>query len=146
MPGLPITYSQPKSAGEATSSVGGTRTGNTSRDDDDVGILEGSLCLAGVLVSGAPGGCEACNFLFCNNGSVRRGTHGPSAGSIVGGTYSVGGDVGEIGGDTWSVDNIIERELVNEGAELQKQGQWLEWVVGVNVSTELAFILRTASI
>lgn len=41
------------------------------------------------------------------------------------GTYGVGRDVREISGDTWSVHNIIEGELVDEGTELEEQGQRL---------------------
>lgn len=33
--------------------------------------------------------------------------------------------MGEIGGNTWSVDNIIEGELVNERGELEEEGQRL---------------------
>lgn len=33
--------------------------------------------------------------------------------------------MGDIGSDTWSVDDIVEGELVNERAELQEQGQRL---------------------
>jgi len=67
--------------------------GNTGGDDDDVGILEGSL---GALV----GGQEAAHF-------------------------RVGRDVRQIGRDTGGVDDIVERELVNEGRELQEQREGL---------------------
>lgn len=42
----------------------GARTGNASRDDNDVGILQGSLCLGGIRVPRATGGHEASNFLL----------------------------------------------------------------------------------
>ena len=45
-----------------------------------------------------------------------------------GNSYSGGGNVGEISCDTGGVDNIVEGELVNQGAVLEQQGQWLlEW-------------------
>lgn len=34
--------------------------------------------------------------------------------------------MGQVGSNTGSVDNIVQGELVNEGAELQEEGQWLE--------------------
>lgn len=40
-------------------------------------------------------------------------------------TYSVGGDVGQVGGNTGGVDDIVEGELVDKGAELEEQGQGL---------------------
>lgn len=33
--------------------------------------------------------------------------------------------MGKVGGNTWSVDNIVEGELVNERACLQEEGQRL---------------------
>lgn len=39
--------------------------------------------------------------------------------------YSSGGDVGKIGGDTGSVDDIVESELVNVGAQLEKERERL---------------------
>ena len=36
--------------------------------------------------------------------------------------------MGEIGRNTWSVDNIVEGELVNEWACLEEKGQWL-WIM-----------------
>jgi hypothetical protein len=47
--------------------------------------------------------------------------------------------VGEIGGNTWGVDNIIEGELVHEGAELEEKGQRLEWVP-LSASIELVSV------
>ncbi len=40
-------------------------------------------------------------------------------------THSVGRDVGEVGGDARGVDDIVERELVDERAELEEKGQRL---------------------
>jgi len=33
--------------------------------------------------------------------------------------------VGEISGNTWGVDNIVESELIDERAGLEEEGQWL---------------------
>ena len=33
-----------------------------------------------------------------------------------------GADVGEIGGDTWGVDDIVKGELVDERARLEEEG------------------------
>lgn len=33
--------------------------------------------------------------------------------------------MGKVGGNTWSVDNIVEGELINEWACLEEEGQWL---------------------
>lgn len=68
-------------------------TGNTGRDDDNVGILERSL---GSVI----GGEEA-------------------------GRLGLGRDVGEIGRDSGSVDDIVERELVNKRGELEEKGEGL---------------------
>lgn len=38
----------------------------------------------------------------------------------------------EISCNTGGVDNIVEGELVNEGAELEEKGQWLSLIVGVS--------------
>lgn len=40
--------------------------------------------------------------------------------------YGNGGDVREIGGDTGSVDNIVEGELIDERAGLEEEGERLE--------------------
>lgn len=34
--------------------------------------------------------------------------------------------MGEIGGNTWGVDNIVEGELIDERAVLQEEGQRLK--------------------
>jgi hypothetical protein len=39
-----------------------------------------------------------------------------------------GGDMGEIGRNTWGVDNIIESQLINVWGVLEEEGQWL-WAV-----------------
>lgn len=68
-------------------------TGNTGRDDDNVGILEGGL------------------------------------GSVIGGEEAgglgLGRDVGQVGRDSGGVDDIVERELVNERGELEEKGEGL---------------------
>lgn len=61
-----------------------------------------------------------------------------------GGTYGVGRDVREVGGNTWSVHNIIECELVDEGTELEEQGQRLRRV-RVTVSIGMASSGKTTS-
>ena len=33
--------------------------------------------------------------------------------------------MGEISGNTWGVDNIVESELIDERAGLEEEGQWL---------------------
>jgi hypothetical protein len=43
-------------------------------------------------------------------------------------TYGGGGDVGEIGGNAWGVDNIVEGELIDERGSLEKEGQWLQHI------------------
>lgn len=40
-------------------------------------------------------------------------------------TYSGGGDMGKVGGNTRSVDDIVEGKLVDEGGELEEEGQRL---------------------
>jgi hypothetical protein len=40
-------------------------------------------------------------------------------------TYRVGGDVGQIGSDTGAVHDIVERKLINERRELQKERKGL---------------------
>ena len=44
-------------------------------------------------------------------------------------TYGVGRDVREIGRNTGGVDNIVQSELVHQGAELEQEGQWLDEVL-----------------
>lgn len=41
------------------------------------------------------------------------------------GAYRRGGDVGEIGGNTGSVDNIVQSQLVDERTGLEEEGQRL---------------------
>lgn len=41
------------------------------------------------------------------------------------GAYRGGGDVGEIGGNTGSVDNIVQSQLVDERTGLEEEGQRL---------------------
>ena len=52
-------------------------------------------------------------------------------------TYGGGGDVREIGSDTGGVDDIVEGELVNEGRELEEEGQGLRhiWSAFAFIST-----------
>jgi len=54
--------------------------------------------------------------------------------AIVGGeeTLNAGNsrDVGEVGGDTGSVDDIVEGEVVDERARLEEEGQWLSDAAG----------------
>ena len=45
-------------------------------------------------------------------------------------TYGDGGDVRQVGGDTGSVDDIVERELVDEGREREEEGQRLANATG----------------
>lgn len=33
--------------------------------------------------------------------------------------------MGEIGGDTWGVDDIVESQLIDEWGGLEEEGQWL---------------------
>jgi len=99
-----------------------SRTGNASWDDDHVGILEGSLDAA---VSGQVAG----NFLFVHKQALDtiyatlHVVRGPDCRG--GAAYSIGGDVRQVSGNTGSVDNIVEDELVNEGGELEEERQWL---------------------
>jgi hypothetical protein len=54
------------------------------------------------------------------HGSRRSGTPSKRLGA-----YRGGGDVGEIGGNTGSVDNIVQSQLVDEGTGLEEEGQRL---------------------
>ena len=49
--------------------------------------------------------------------------------AIVFGEVSVdlrhGGDVGQVGGDTGGVDDVVEREVVNFLARFEEEGEWL---------------------
>ena len=38
--------------------------------------------------------------------------------------------MGEVGGDTGSVDDIVEGEVVDERARLEEEGQWLSDTTG----------------
>jgi len=40
-------------------------------------------------------------------------------------TYGCGGDVGEVSSNTGGVHDIVEGELIDEGAQLHKQGKRL---------------------
>lgn len=91
-------------------------TGNTGRDDDDVGILKSDLA---TIVLGKVAGY----FLQCT--SVVSFFHRGGFSGYVGDTYSDGGNVGEIGSDARGVDDIVEGELINVGGELQKKRERL---------------------
>ncbi len=41
-------------------------------------------------------------------------------------TYGSGGDVGEVGSDTGSVDDIVEGKLVNQRGGLEQEGEGLQ--------------------
>jgi hypothetical protein len=60
---------------------------------------------------------------FCNVSAYQ--TFSISANSTQSAAYRVGRDVRQIGRDTGGVDDIVERELVNEGRELQEQREGL---------------------
>lgn len=53
--------------------------------------------------------------------------------------------MGQVGSNTGSVDNIVQGELVNEGAELQEEGQWLEKKGGLARSALFSSLPRLAS-
>ena len=38
--------------------------------------------------------------------------------------------MGDIGSDTWSTDNVVQRELANPGVELQEEGERLSDTAG----------------
>lgn len=40
----------------------------------------------------------------------------------------------QVSTDTWGVDDIVQRELIDEGAELEKQGQRLCIIKGVSTN------------
>lgn len=99
-------------------------TGNTSGDDDDVGILEGGL---GAVVGGEVAGgflMRQVSARFCGVRGVFMSLATTSAKPVLA-TYGGGGDVREIGSDTGGVDDIVESELVNERRELEEEGQGL---------------------
>jgi hypothetical protein len=85
-------------------------TGNSSRDDNDIGILERSL---GSVVLGEVSG----DFLYSRqrcSPDTRTGTHGRRR------------DVGQVSGHTWGVDHIVQRQLRDERRGLEEEGQRLE--------------------
>jgi hypothetical protein len=53
--------------------------------------------------------------------------------------------VGEIGCNTGSVDDIVEGELVNEGARLEQKGQWLRRGQQLSLSSNLMPYLTNTS-
>ena len=90
-------------------------TGNTGRDDDNVGIIESGLA---TLIFGKVAGD------FIQSTSVVSVSVTGIFG-CAGYAYSDGGDVGKIGSDARGVDDIVEGELINVGGELQKKRERL---------------------
>lgn len=41
-------------------------------------------------------------------------------------TYSNGGDMGEVRSNTWCIDDIVKRELINEKTGFEEEGKRLE--------------------
>lgn len=64
MPGLPVATRKLLTSWNHGSGVAAARTRNASGDDNDVGILQGSLGLGGIGVTRATSGHEASNFLL----------------------------------------------------------------------------------
>jgi hypothetical protein len=71
MPGLPVGTRKLLTSWNHASVVAAARTRNTSRNDNDVGILQGSLGLGGVGVPRATSGHEASDFLFTRDSSAK---------------------------------------------------------------------------
>jgi hypothetical protein len=94
------------------------RTGNASRDDDDIGAGE-SLLEAVIL------GEETGDFLHRQSTQI-LGVYS----CLV--TYGNGGDVREISGNTGGVDHIVESQLVDQRAGLEEEREGL--LVGTMVS------------
>lgn len=94
------------------------RTGNASRDDDDIGAGE-SLLEAVIL------GEETGDFLR------RQSTRILGVYSCLV-TYGNGGDVRQISGNTGGVDHIVESQLVDQRAGLEEEREGL--LVGTMIS------------
>lgn len=92
------------------------RTRDTRGDDDDISALEG-LLEAIVL------GEMARNLL------QRTLTSREFLGSTME-SYGSRGDVGKINSNARGVDNIIQGQLIDQGARLQEQRQGLFWSDG----------------
>jgi len=99
------------------SAIIGQLTWNTSWDDNHVstskGLFHSAICWE-----------ETLNLLCLFSANV------PLIACISGCSYSDGGDVGQISGDTWSVDDIVESELVDERASLEEKRQGLTNATG----------------
>lgn len=111
-------------SGVRTSGVGhpgfvrGEHTGNASRDDDDVGVLERGL-------SAIVGWKVACGLL--EKELAISGVPEQRENLCVSGrTYGAGGDVRKIGSDTGGVDDIVKSQLIDVGRKLEEKRQRLE--------------------
>lgn len=85
-------------------------TGHTSRDDNDVGILESLFGLCGILALGSFCRNVASGFLYprlaCCGLDINRAP-------LLLRTYGLGGDVRQVGCDTGGIDDIVEGKLVD---------------------------------
>lgn len=95
----------------------GRHTGDTGGDDNDVGILESRL--GAVVLGQVASGLLLSRCVFSRGQSWR-------VVMATGSTHGNRGDVGQVGSDAGGVDNVVEGELVNEGRELEEEGQRLE--------------------
>ena len=106
-----------------------SHTRNASGDDDNIGILEGVL---GAVIGRKVARC----LLSIQSRLAKAGVQG-----AIFVTYGVRRDVRKVGSNTGGVDNIVESELVHQGAELEQEGQWLIEVL-VAPGTPLAREMR----
>ena len=90
------------------------RTRNASGDDNNISILEGGF---GSVVLGE----VASDFLVLLIAVV-----GGTYRDILECTHGNGRDVGQVGSDTWGVDDIVEGQFGDQRRCLEQEGQWLE--------------------
>lgn len=119
--------------------VGVRAGGGNALDEalDDAGVdleevVAGHAWLAYVFTTSAAGFSGGVMGWLTRDASRDDNDVGISEGllhAIIGGEVALnlsnGGDVGEIGGNAWCVDDIVEGEFVDERAGLEEEGQWL---------------------
>ena len=92
-------------------------TGDTSWDDNHVstseGLLHSIVCWK-----------EALDLLYLFSANALLNVY------VMECPYGDGGDVGQIGGDTWSVDDIVKSELLDERAGLEEEREGLANATG----------------
>ena len=101
-------------------------TGDTSGNDNHVGAGKGLLH---AIICGQVSLDLLCDAQLCSYNISACDAHGN------------GGDVGEIGSDTWSVHNIVKGELIDERASLEEEGQRLSNATGGSCDDDLHVVL-----